>query len=294
MKQLLLFCLFGFVTNWNFSQQTDQLLTITSNERLFDGNINEKYAITLYLQYAESSGEHAGVYSLKGWYFYNNIQKKIPLVGIFDNGDITLFNFTQKEKQDSILSFTHNEMNLWSGLDFLKNMKGYNERMEFGPGTKNEWTNGAKLFKLEIFSSNPNTVLQEKTYLKTTQNTTTKFIDLNEMLPYLDQFKLEHSIHSSAQHSFLLSYDFPSNVYVQGRCGAASETGYVILNYDANFQYLSSENITIESCYDNIYATELPASTKTLKQFKKSNSDDTETLITIDMVKHVVTTKAIK
>ena len=54
----------------------------------FKGSIAGKN-ITLHLEYSRHSGWHDKVFLVKGWYLYDQYQKKIPLIGYY-NGDLML------------------------------------------------------------------------------------------------------------------------------------------------------------------------------------------------------------
>lgn len=284
---LLLFLLFS--QHFSFSQQKDEIIEVRTDERIIQGEIDEKYGITLYLKHYQSSGEHRGVYSVKGWYYYNNIQKKIPLVGIYDNGDLTLSVFQQKEKQDSILKFNYGDLNLWDGIELLKNMSGFDEKFVYNSELK-EWSTPKKKLPIRLFTDDLS-VEQISNYLKITQKTNVKYINLNEMTDYVTGCQLVHSLHSTTENSFLFKYEFPSNSYIQGRCGAGTEEGYVVLKYDGDYNFILFQNELLNSCYDGLYSESVSSGNLNLLQFKVSNQEDKITTVTIDLVKNTITTK---
>jgi len=288
MKNLLLFFLVCSL-NQVFAQQKDVITEVRTDERIFQGSINEKYAITIYLKYYQSSGEHMGVYSVKGWYYYDNIQKKIPLVGLYDNDDLTLFVFQQKEKQDSILEFNYGGANLWDGLELLKGMSGFDEKFTYNTEVK-EWKTSTKKLPLRLFSDNLS-IEQTTDFIKTTQNNEVKFIDMDEMMGYIDNCELVHSIHSKTENSFLVKYEFPSNPYVQGRCGAGTEEGYALLKYDGNYNFLNFQNVVLNSCYDGLSSETIASSNQNQLVFSVSSMEDKVTTITIDIAKNTITLK---
>lgn len=287
MKRVALFLLL-FPFNLVFAQQKDALIEVRTDEREFRGSINEKYAITVYLKYYQSSGEHMGVYSVKGWYYYDNIQKKIPLVGLYD-GDLTLFVFKQKEKQDSILEFKYGSTNLWEGLELLKGISGFDEKMIYGSDVK-EWITPTKTLPMAWWSEDLS-VERNTAYIKTAQNKELKYIDLDEMLGYVNGCELIHSIHTATENSFLLKYEYGSNPYVQGRCGAGTEEGYIVLKYDGSYNFLSVQNAELYSCYNDIYNETMKSTNPDQICFKVHASEDKISTVTIDLVKNTITVK---
>ncbi len=273
-----------------YAQQPDKLEEIYTSERLFQGIIHEKYAITMYLEYAQSSGEHEGIYSVEGWYYYNTVQKKIPVFGLYDNGDLTLFTSKNKAMKDSILHFNYDAMNIWSGLEILKSKKGYDERFEIGPGTANQWTNKEKTLSVQLFANNLS-IEQHETFLITSFENKQKVIALDEMLPTVSDLTLQHALHNSKQHSFLFSYDFVSNGYVQGRCGAGFEKGYIVLLYDEHYHFITSNQLELESCYGGIYFEELPESSQQLKKFSVTKDGEETHVATVDFATNTFTIK---
>jgi len=271
-----------------FAQQKDAVLEVRTDERQFQGSINEKYEITVYLKYYQSSGEHMNVYSVKGWYYYNTIQKKIPLVGIYD-GDLTLYSFKQKEKEDSILEFKYGETNLWSGLERLMNMAGYEEKMVYSSETK-EWSTSAKTLSMRLFTDDLS-IERSTDYIKTIHNKEAKYIDLDEMGGYIEGCTLVNSIHTSTENSFLLKYEYGSNPYVQGRCGAGTEEGYIVLKYDGSYNFLSVQNAELYSCYNDIYNETVKSTNPDQLCFKVHASEDKISTVTIDLVKNTITVK---
>ncbi len=288
MKNLLLLFVL-FTLNCAFTQQKDEIVEVRTDERTFRGKINEKYAITIYLKYYQSSGEHRGVYSVKGWYYYDNIQQKIPVVGLYENDDLTLFVFQQKEKQDSILEFNYGGSNLWDGLELLKGMSGFDEKFIYSSEIK-EWTTPTKTLPLRLFSDNLS-IEQTTDYIKTTHNNEIKFIDMDEMMGYIDNCELVHSVHSKTENSFLLKYEFSSNPYIQGRCGAGTEDGYAVLKYDGNYNFQSFQNVVLNSCYDILSSETVIINDPNQLVFKVSDMGDKVKTVTIDVVRNIITVK---
>lgn len=287
MKTLLLLTLL-LPLNSVFGQKKDGLFTLRTDELKMSGSIDEKYAITVYLKYYQSSGEHRGVYSVTGWYYYDNIKKKIPLVGLYEVGDLTLFVFQQKEKRDSILEFKYGDNNLWSGLEVLKNISGYDEKFSFGPGTSNEWITPKKTLGLQLYGDDLS-VERITNYLETTYQKEAKYVNLDEVVGYLDGCELINSVHSTSENSFLIKYEYASNWYVQGRCGAGTEEGYVIVRYDNAYNLVEVQDIVLYSCYDSVMNEAMESSDPNLLLFKVTDSEEVTKTISI----HTKTNKVV-
>src|SRR6185437_1799558 len=130
--RVAILCCFFFNENV-FAQQINNtdtsvsLKKVTSTEKTFSGKLDGKYDITIYLKFFSISDANTAIYSVKGFYYYNSVKQKIPLVGIYDyNVGLTLYYFTSTAKEDTLLNFklSGSGANFWDELDKYENMEG--------------------------------------------------------------------------------------------------------------------------------------------------------------------------
>lgn len=272
-----------FIYNTTFSQEISYE-KIATDEKIFSGMIDDKYQISIYLKVFEMAEDMRYVHSVKGWYYYEKVKKKIPLVGVYDGG-LTLYVFKSKEKEDSVLSFNSIEGNFWEKFDRVKNMSGYEEKFVFDDieGSKpNEWKTPSKSLKLQIYDTDIR-IKEEVEYLKIKQKEETKYINLSELNIGFFDFELITSKKIGSNLKLLLRYECSPAGNVQGMCGAGIEIGYVTLNYDEGFNLIDLQQIQIESCYSNISYEEEPFKNPEILIFKVENgSTETTQKVTID------------
>ncbi len=169
MKKYLLTLILLLTVLANLSAQNKNISIekVVVNDKLLTGTIDDKYKISIYLKFYASSGDDSQIYSVKGWYYYDKVKKKIPLVGIY-YGDLTLYVFKTKEQQDKVLNFKTNSNRFWEGMEELQNLQGYTEKFNFSCHDKKnagEWTNSNKKLNLRINNSSIS-IFNETEYLK--------------------------------------------------------------------------------------------------------------------------------
>ena len=271
MKKTFLLLAFLLTTSFPLFAQTlkVELQNIRTEEKVLTGSINEKYSITMYLKFYNSSEDHMRIYSVKGWYYYDNIKKKIPLVGIYD-GTLTLYSFKTKEQQNQILNFD-SKGTVWQKLDTLKNLTGFDEKFSYSESDKstNEWNDGKKKLKLNFYNHDIS-LLKEYQLLNIKSTKISRNIDLSNLGFYDRDFELINFTSSPAGTKILLKFDYTSKFNIQGMCGAGSEIGYTILNYDSDFNLIDTQRAELESCLNNVYYEQMKSDVKHIKKFKLS------------------------
>ncbi|WP_449399859.1 hypothetical protein [Chryseobacterium wanjuense] len=90
----LLFCL----SLTFFLCQKVELKKITDSSQIFKGEI-AGIPITLQLKFSGIVDCHQYQHFVDGWYYYDKYQKKIPLTGVYDLGNLYLFNFGNNQKK---------------------------------------------------------------------------------------------------------------------------------------------------------------------------------------------------
>ncbi len=265
------------------------LQEIQTEDKTFSGIIDDKYQITAYLKYNQLSTDNLGVYSVQGWYYYDNVKKKIPLVGVYDGnngGNLILYSFKSKELIEKKLTFDYSG-NTWEILDSIKAITDFDERFDTYDG---QWTDGKKKLKFELYDKDYD-VLKNYQLLNITDKTDsriqelsnqTKNINLNAVIRYHYAFELIGYLKKQSETRILLKYEHLSRANIQGMCGAGYEIGYIILVYDEAYNLLQSQETQIESCLDNISNEEIKSTVKKIKKFKITDNDNKSKIITID------------
>ncbi|MBF7091041.1 hypothetical protein IUY40_05765 [Flavobacterium sp. ALJ2] len=268
-----------------------ELQNIRTEEKVMTGSINSKYPISVYLNFYNSSEDHMRIYSVKGWYYYENIKKRIPLVGIYDGG-LTLYSFKTKEQQDQVLNFEP-KGTVWKKIDILKNLTEFNEKFTYSEDDKsgNEWTDRKKKLKLELYNQDIS-ILKEYQVLNIKSPQINKNINLSDLGIYDRGFELVNFANAATGTKILLKFDYGSRFNIQGMCGAGNETGYTILNYDSDFNLINIQRTEIESCLGNVYYEGIRSDVKHIKKFKLSeNGSDTKIAKTITINEKLIEIK---
>jgi hypothetical protein len=238
-----------------------EVVKITTHEKLFSGKIDGKYDYTMYLKLFQFSEDNSAVYSVKGWYYYDDKQIHIPIVGFYD-GELTLFTFKSKVRENNILAFETNEPveNLWTTLEILKRTEDYDEKFQFsdvGKTVTGTWQKGKISLSASLISEQELDIYQEQEFLQIPDKGKTHSINLYNLDLFVTDFTFEAYFQSKTEIRILLDYEFTSRSNSQGMCGAGIEKGYIVLHYDNNFNFVSSEDLRIESClYDAMYETD--------------------------------------
>jgi hypothetical protein len=278
MKKTLLVCICLYL-NAGFAQGFKvDLQEVQTLDKVFTGSIDEKYDITAYLKFHDLSIDNLGIYSVKGWYYYNKVQKKIPLVGVYDGQGLTLFSFKLKENRDKVTGMEYSG-SVWDVLDSIKTMPGFDERFDTFTG---EWTDGKKKLKFKFYDPDLD-IYKNYQLLNLTDNSETKSVNLNEIIQYHSDFELAGYLKNQSGIRILLKYEHLSRLNVQGMCGAGMEIGYIILVYDKDLNLEKIEETPIESCLYNISYEEIKSNQKSIKKLEITNDSDEKTkIVTID------------
>ena len=228
---------------------------ITTNEKILHGYIAKKYPITIYLKVHKSSGFHTNINKLKGWYYYNNIKTKIPLVGV--NGE-ELVLYQLKDEN----AFLNKDLDGWSDLEAIENISDYLEKFVISK-ENSKWFSKGK--ELEVSINNNNiSISKENEYLRLSK----------ERSFNLDQFiAKEFTLLYANENRFILGYAYNSKANLVGYCGAGNEEGYLSLVFDEN-GLKEFEEFPIESCIDDIYYKELNSNNNNQVVYEVFDSSD--------------------
>lgn len=265
-----------------YSHKTDtpaRMLCVFEDSKWFTGTIDGKYKITLYLKYFKTSGEHLGIYSVTGFYYYDKIKTKIPLVGIYD-GALVLYKFPPKSAKDSlILNFeNYGSQNFWDEIETYKNLDGYEEKFTIGSKGKVQWQSKTKVLPLEIKSADLH-LIHTYEYLVLSIGTKETKINVKDLKLTESGFSLVNANWQNNRIRLMLNYSFGSRAFVMGMCGAGTEEGYYVLEFDKNARLVSKQHLQTESCLENIYTEKQKTKDPEQEKWLVKTNDSTETYL---------------
>lgn len=267
----------------------------TINDQIIHGTIDEKYPVTMYLKFEEYSPENWLFYSISGWYYYDNVKKKIPLVGIYSGG-LTLYSFTDQTRIDSIKQLVSPVANPWESVDELMNRSGFNEKFSFDykdyryVGT---WENNQKQLPVSFDVSEINLDKSEEFLVIPLQNGDPKQIDLSQFGPMNDGYSIFASRYDANGSKVILKYEVSSTANPNGLCGAGFEIGYMLLTFDVKGTLSDYRLENVESCLGNIWSetTEVPNTNGKKLVCKVTDSEEKVRTVTIDGVNFTLISK---
>lgn len=251
---LLFFLLF---LSFRTTAQHVELINLPTNDRIFHGQIDDQYDITLYLRVERHSEQHGAMKTLSGWYQYDRIGKPIPLAGTIaqnlnlftsDNADFLndLQNFTYQENGEEVTL----DDNIFEMEEKMNAITGFTERFKLGYDDnqiKGIWTNGKKKLPVTIWSNVFN-LDEEKQFLKLPNGS---YFNLDNAEQGLIFYELQAT--ANRGRNVLLSFSYPANLNYGGRCGGAINSGMTALIFDENYHLASIKHIYFESCYQEMY-----------------------------------------
>lgn len=278
-KILFLFLLLSFTS---FSQKNISLEKITTTDKMFSGRIDDKYDITLYLKKYQMAEDHLGVFSVKGWYYYDKYKKNIPLVGVQNPATgLTLFALKDKKIEENILKLNYSG-NIWDITDSIENISNYSEKFSISDSDEtNVWMSNGKTSKLTIHNSSNLFLLEDYYFLKLNNEK----INLSNFNLNYENFEIVATKKGSNETRILLEYSQPGNHNLQGMCGGATDSGYVILSFNDNNELLLLDELEIENCRMFQYSEELESNSKTVMKYKitmSSGDKEIEKNVSID------------
>ncbi|CAM3319900.1 hypothetical protein FLLO111716_03545 [Flavobacterium longum] len=249
MKKLIVIVIVIFSLS-GFAQPQPEIVAPMTGQRMIPAIIDGKYQITIFLQYEDADMDARSVYSVSGWYVYDNKQIRIPLVGIYCNG-LTLYSFASDEKRNQVTTLQVEGNNVWERAEKLQNLSGYDEKFTFaheGDCLVGSWQKGNRKLPVGGVSADEIAVWKEREFLRIPQKEEDVWIDLRQLNLYIHDFTLEGFYRGKEENRALLKYDCPSRDNVQGMCGAGQEIGYVTLHFDEVMNLESIDDDRVESC----------------------------------------------
>lgn len=275
MQKIVLFLLF-FSINCLAQNKTISLEKISTNDKLFTGRIDDKYEITLYLKKHQMAEDHLGVYSVKGWYYYDKYKKNIPLVGVQNPATgLTLFALKDKKIEENILKLNY-PGNIWDITDSIENISNYLEKFSISDSDEsNVWISNGKTSKLTIYNSSDLFLLEDYYFL----NINNDKINLSNFNLNYESLEIVATKKASKETRILFFYSQPGNHNLQGMCGGAVDSGYVILSFNDNNELLLLDELEIENCRMFQYSEELESDSKSVIKYKITSSSGEKEIV---------------
>lgn len=272
MKQLVLFklkiimkvlpILFILLASISLQAQELELVSISDEERVLRGYINDQYPITIYLKVANRSDNVGYIYSVTGWYQYDNVGIPIPLVGVW-NGSLHLFSSENETFMENLENFIYEgsertqyiENFMYEMDSFTANIPEINERFHLSfdnPNFNGTWHNSENELSVSI-RTRDSQIMKITNYLKLPNG---EYFDLLNMgLPGRSNFEIE-AVVNNGKH-VLLDYSYHTNLNYNGRCGGATTSGKLALAFDETLALTKFENIEFVNCYRDLFVDEV-------------------------------------
>lgn len=256
---------------------TDQVIT---------GSIDNKYPITMYLKFEEYSPENWLSYSVSGWYYYNTIKKKIPLVGVY-SGRLVLYSFADPARTDSVKQMLSSTSNPWDATDDLMNRSGFTEKFDFDYSDyryKGTWENSQKQLNVSFNVSRIDLDQKQEFLVIPIEKNGQKRVDLSQFGPMSYGYSIFASKVDATGSKVLLKYEISSTANPNGMCGAGMEIGFLLLHFDSKGTLTEYREEPVESCLGNFWSesTEVPGTNGRKMIYKVWDSEDKVRTVTID------------
>ncbi|WP_343632001.1 hypothetical protein [Fluviicola sp.] len=263
-------------------------------DQVIHGSIDEKYEITMYLKlddYFEDGTSH----TVSGWYYYDNVKKKIPLIGVCSDRFV-LYQFADQKRADSIREFNAPVNSMWEVMENLSNRSGYLERFEFAYEDytyKGTWKNDKKELKVVFNTSDINLTGRNEFLVLQFGAQNKKHFDMKQFGPFYYGYSVFASKMDATGCKVLLQYELSSRLNPNGMCGAGQEIGYLLLTFDAKGDLLDYRDEQVESCLGNIWSevTEIPNTGGKKLTYKVIYPDEKERTVTVDGINFTLLSK---
>jgi hypothetical protein len=239
MKHFITYILLFISLVLSAQEQYPRIDKIEIENKIFHGQI-DKFPIMIYLKFHQYSNYHMGVYSVKGWYYYEKTKIKMPIVGLY-SGELTLYNFQDTAKANELLDFREMKQNHWEDMEYYQNLKNYNEKFVLNDSAYT-WANNKKTFSVSLYDND----LSIKKTIELLRFDSKNVFDLKNL--EAKDFKIK----AQKGNQFILEYDYMSRENVMGMCGAGQEIGFMLLKFDKNCELINNQDFMLESCLQSI------------------------------------------
>ena len=257
LKFTLLFSLFSIGVKGNAQIIGAQVSPIRIDQKIITASINNKHQATFVLKQFEVSDIHSSVYSVKGYYYFDNEKYQIPLSGIY-SGDyvLTLYSFADDNKDDTLTNLDYKYEDFWKSIDYFKNMNLYKEKFIFEELADSligyrYFSDGTK--QPVIWNDYEVNITQNYEILNITQRAKPEIhIDLLNLGYIYKNYKVLSFKQTEDKIKLLLEFKYPSRHYLMGVCGSGQEYGLVYLELDENGLIVKNQDFVLESCLREI------------------------------------------
>ena len=262
-----------FVTFLSHSQEPE-IISLKSSDRILRGYIAEEYPITMYLKVAKTSENVGYIYSVNGWYQYNNFGKPIALSGIWTGNQLHLFVSDDLKFMKNILNFTYENE---EGKQYLDNViyeletfsaklpeisESFHLEIEEQKITGN-WKSKNKKFGVS-FKSSSYQILKEVDYLKLPNG---EYFELSNLgIPPRADYQID--AHANNGKNIIINYSYQGNLNYMGRCGGAENSGKIGLIFNDAYQLSSFTNAEFVNCYRELSVDDLIKISETVTNYK--------------------------
>lgn len=291
MKKIFTFCfLLGSI--FLFSQYIHPKIRLEKKwdtANTFKGQVAGE-AITMRLEFLKHSGWHDKVFSVKGWYYYDRIKKKIPLMGFY-NGNLMLYHFKKEEDYEKI---KNEETFCWTQP--CPEYSDYNEFINITQDSlkiqKGFLTKNHKKYPIKLFTDNLDiTPRNELLYLPNG-----KKYNLRELLDEYGGNKIVSTYIGEKENRIVFFYERTSNFNHQGFCGAdVPETGYRLLTFNKNWEVKKIQVYSTNSCLIKTFLNkEYKTKYDYIKAYYVTNHDNSLNLIIVNLKNSTIGSSLVK
>lgn len=237
-----------------FFAQKVELKKVTDSFQVFRGEI-DGIPVTLQLNYDNIIDCHQYQHFVDGWYYYDKYKKKIPLTGVYNLGDLYVFNFGNEQKRAAKLFKDTMTRDLIEKSDSIAKKLNAKEIISIsGQDTDKEATGtfamANKSLPIRLYTRDTR-IYRFNDYITVPG---AKRIDTYDFINKAGGNQLISYTSGTSGNRVLLYYEEPSNFNYCGRCGASEgEKGYRVLYFTNDWNFKNYEDYPTESCLDNIY-----------------------------------------
>jgi len=237
-----------------FFAQKVELKKVTDSFQVFRGEI-DGIPVTLQLNYDNIIDCHQYQHFVDGWYYYDKYKKKIPLTGVYNLGDLYLFNFGNEQKRAAKLFKDTMTRDLIEKSDSIAKKLNAKEIISIsGQDTDKEATGTFSMANKSLpirLNTRDTRIYRFNDYITVPG---AKRIDTYDFINKAGGNQLISYTSGTSGNRVLLYYEEPSNFNYCGRCGASEgEKGYRVLYFTNDWNFKNYEDYPTESCLDNIY-----------------------------------------
>ncbi len=295
MKRLIVFVFLLLVFELKAQKEPVFIEEFSITDQVFTGSIDNKYPVTMYLKFEEYSPENWLSYSVSGWYYYNTVKKKIPLVGVY-SGRLVLYSFADPVRADSVKQMLSSVPNPWEATDDLMNRSGFTEKFDFDYSDymyKGTWENNQKQLNVSFNTSRIDLDQKQEFLVIPIEKNGQKRIDLSRFGPMSYGYSIFASKYDAAGSKVLLKYEISSTANPNGMCGAGMEIGFLLLHFDNKGTLAEYREEPVESCLGNFWSesAEVPGTNGRKLIYKVTDSEEKVRTVTIDGINFTLVAK---